>query len=336
MRNPYDVLGITKDADDVKVKKAYHKLALQYHPDRNPDDPDAETKFKEISEAYEVLSSPEKRKMYDQYGHTNPRNIDPFEHIRSSMGFDMGDIFGGGRRQARMKGDDIRKSINISFMEAAHGCSKKISVSYNHQCKSCHGNGSENGTSMETCETCDGSGRVGMRDGFIQILQHCPSCHGRGMRVIKQCLDCKGSGKDSKVKNLKVTVPVGVEPGTVMRLSGKGMPSEYGAENGDLYLAINISRHPKFDRAGPNIYSVEEIGYIDAILGTKLKVETIHGHVKLTVPNGTQPESMLKISGKGIKLPDYKGDHMVRVKVRIPETVSEEDKELLEQIKGGK
>jgi len=328
MKNPYKVLGVKKDASTEDIKKAYRQLALQYHPDKNPDNPDAESKFKDISSAYEILNNQEKRQQYDMYGDVSSR---PQSGGPGGVRVDIDDFFSG--RRSRTRGDDVSKRISISFMEAAKGCIKTISIDYPQECTSCKGNGSENGTSLETCSQCNGAGRIGYNQGFMQILQTCPLCQGRGSKITKPCSTCSGKGVTFKNEVLKVTIPAGLGHGSTIRLSRKGMPSQYGSENGDLYLSVLVTPHPKFKRDGINVYSEETVNYIDAILGIKILVNTIHGQVKLKVPAGTQPNSILKIGGKGITRDKAKGDHLVGINVSLPTKISKKEQELLSKLK---
>lgn len=336
MKSPYEILGISRGASKEEIKKAYRDLAKQTHPDKNPNDPSAEEKFKEVTAAYEVLSNPEKRQEYDLYGDINPRaqhaGQDPFEHIRNAMNNSGFWNMGGGGRSVR--GDDIQQTIKIDFMDAAKGVTKKLSIDYPCACTACKGNGSKDGTSLKTCEMCNGVGKVGQNRGMMQILHSCPSCRGEGSTIIEVCTDCRG--RKTKIKNevIKFTIPAGINDRTTMRLQGKGMPSHYGAEPGDLYLSISIAPHPVFKRDGMTVFSEKTIGYLDAILGIKIPVETIHGGVKLKVPAGTQPNSVLKISGKGVIKGAAKGDHLVGIKIEIPNKISQQEKELLQKLKG--
>jgi len=276
------------------------------------------------------LGDADKRLQYDNYGEVGPRPTGP--NPFSGFGIHFDDLFGG--RRPSTKGHDARKQISVSFMEAVKGCTKKISIDYPKQCTACNGNGSENGSSIESCETCGGMGKVGYSQGFMQILRTCHSCHGKGHIVTKQCGECSGTGTKFKNEILKVKIPAGIENGSTIRLAGKGMPSDFGAENGDLYLSILVPPHGKFKRNGLNILSVESINYLDAILGTKITANTIHGQVKLTVPAGTQPNSVLKIKGKGIaKDTAHVGDHLVEIKVDLPTKLSDEEKEILGRLK---
>lgn len=333
MKNPYDVLGVKKDATPEEIKKVYRKLALQYHPDRNPSDPDAESKFKDLSAAYEILSDPQKRQQYDTYGsdYEQFNGIDPFEHIRNSV-FGIGfDDFFNQRRSTR--GGDLRHTIYIDFMESVKGCTKKVSIQYPHKCSSCNGNGSKNGDNVDKCDSCNGIGKIGYNQGFMHILQTCHKCNGTGNNIKEKCTTCFGKGTVTNNETIKVNIPAGIDNGTTMRVSGKGMPSLYGSESGNLYLSVAIKPHNRYKRNGLNIISEEYINYIDAILGTKVQVDTIHGKIKLTVPHGTQPNDILKISGKGIIQKSNKGDHLIFVKVRIPKQVSNEEEELLSKLK---
>ena len=316
-----------KNADQKKIKNAYRKLALEFHPDRNAGNKEAEEKFKEISAAYEVLNDPDKRSKYDQYGDLNPafeNYSDPINDFFKHAGFDF---FGG--RPRRTKGGDIRKNLHLTFMEAVKGCSKNVKVSYSVTCNSCNGNGAKDENSIKTCITCAGRGKVGHRQGFMQILSTCGSCSGQGYQITEKCTSCRGSGAINKDETIKVNIPAGVDETTTMRLSGKGCLSDLGGENGDLYLILKIGSHHKFKRFGANIQSEEELSYLDAILGTTIKVDTVQGVFDLKIPQGTQPNSMLKLNNKGIE----KGDHIVNIKVKIPKNISIEERTILEQIR---
>jgi len=341
MKNPYETLGVSKTASEDEIKKAFRKLAIQHHPDKNPDNPQAEEKFKEVNSAYEILSNPEKRQQYDIYGTIDPRQqatsgFDPFDIMRGSGIFDDSWFGGFGRKRRGMRGDDIRKSIVIDFMEAAKGCVKNLQVEYPYNCTTCKRTGAKDGKAVKECTTCHGHGKVGRNQGMLQILTTCPSCMGKGKIIVEKCPECLGKGVKHKKETLKVTVPAGLENGTSMRLAGKGMPSPYGTENGDLYIVAKVMPHAKFKRDGLRIYTEEDVNYIDAILGTKINVETIHGVVKLTIPSGTQPGSILKIKGKGIIGNSNKGDHLVGINVKLPTKLTEEEKDLLEKLKSTK
>jgi molecular chaperone DnaJ len=339
MNDLYKVLGVEKTANDKEIKNAYRKLAMEYHPDKNQGNKVAEEKFKEISAAYEVLSDADKRKQYDLYGNTNPKNTaqaSNFDEILRNMGFgggfDFGDIFGSARSR-KVRGEDLKKTITINFMEAVKGSVKTFKMYYPAVCKNCNGKGAKDDNSVKTCNVCNGSGKIGYKQGFMQVVNSCNSCGGRGFQIIDKCQSCNGNGEISKEDNIKITIPAGIDENTTMRLSGKGLPSEYGGENGDLYIALVIRPHPKFKRAGVNIQSEETISYLDAILGTAIDVETTHGVEKLNIPPGTQPNNIIKIKNKGIFKDHVRGDHLVNVKINIPKQISDEEKELLMKIK---
>ena len=340
MKNPYAILGVEKTASGKEIKKAYHKLAMEWHPDKKQGDKQAEEKFKEISSAYEVLSNSEKRKQYDTYGDLNPRHQESgIDDILRNMGFGGGrgfnfdDIFGSARGGRRVRGEDLRKTITIDFLEAAKGGSKSFKMHYPIICVSCTGNGSKNGKSRKVCDPCKGSGRTTYKQGFMQVVNSCNDCGGSGFQILEFCKDCNGAGEINKEESVKIIIPAGVDENTTMRLSGKGLPSEFGGENGDLFISLIIKPHSKFKRMGTAIQSEETIDYLDAILGTKIDVETIHGTVKLDIPAGIQPNNILKIKNEGIHKDKNKGDHLVNIKVSIPKQISNEQKELLLKIK---
>lgn len=346
MKNPYEVLGIPKEAKEDEIKKAYRKLALEHHPDHNAGSPESEEKFKEINAAYETLNDPEKRNLYDTYGTTDPRQaqgstVDPFDFVRQSGGFgfppdffDFNNNYGRQHKQST-KGSDITRNLSVTFMEAALGTTKDITIDYPYQCTSCHGTGAEFGKALKKCETCGGQGKLGQTNGFMQVIRTCPACRGKGKIILITCPDCSGGNK-IRSETIKVHIPIGIDNGSGLRVSGKGMPSAITGEAGDLFLIIDMAPHPKFKRDRTTIYSEEEIDYIDAVLGTKIEVETIHGPVNLKIPAGTQPNNVLKIKGKGIKNDDVEGDHLVGLKVIIPTRLSAKEKELLEQLKGSR
>ena len=318
---------------------------MEFHPDKNPGNKEAEEKFKEISAAYEVLGDDDKRKQYDTYGDITSRAqqqrpVD-FEDVLRNMGFGGGgfsfneDFFGGGRGR-KLRGEDLRKTITIDFMEAVKGTTKTFKVAYPVRCSSCSGNGSKDGKSLKTCATCNGTGKVGYRKSFMQVLNTCNTCKGEGFEVIEICRPCGGNGAVNKEETLKITIPAGIDEQTTMRLMSKGAPSEMGGEPGDLYISLNIKPHPKFKRVGSTIQADEEIHYIDAILGTSIEIETVHGVSKLDIPPGTQPNNMIKVASKGVHKDKIKGDHIVNVKVKIPKNITDEERDLLLKIKNHK
>lgn len=342
MQNPYKVLGVEKNATDAEIKKAYRKLAQETHPDKNPNDKSAEERFKEISAAYEILSDPEKRKQYDVYGNVSSsehgtRSHDIYQNMRDfyeRMRHNFGGQWGGPfRRTNAFKGEDLRKTLRISFMDAAKGTHKTVIIDHPTACKECKGTGADKGTALETCPMCKGQGKVATNQSFIQIVHTCSKCNGNGFVIKTKCSNCKGEGIRHKSNKLDVTIPAGVESGMSMRLAGKGVPSEYGDEPGDLYISLVIDPHPEFERSGLNILSEKHINYTDALLGTRINVKTIHGSVKVNVPASTQPGSVLKIKGKGIRSKKNTGDHLVRLQVDFPTSISKEEKNLLQQIR---
>ena len=346
--NPYEVLGIKKDANEQEIKKAFRELAFKYHPDRNKD-AGAEDKFKEISAAYEILSDPDKKNLYDTTGATSAREahqnqgptVDPFDIFRRAGGFgdwfDFDNNFGKQQNQRKqVRGQDITRMLEIDFLDAAKGAVKNVSIDYPYACTSCKGTGAEHGTSLQQCTNCGGKGKVGQRQGFMQILSTCQNCKGKGQNILIKCPDCIGGNK-TKNETIKLTIPAGIEDGNAMKVAGKGQAGLFGNENGDLYLVISVKSHPKFKRDHTTIYSEQAIDYLDAILGTKVDVETIHGSVTLKIPAGIQPGHILKIKEKGIiKDREAKGDHLVGIKITIPTNLSAEEKTLLEKLRDDK
>jgi molecular chaperone DnaJ len=328
------VLGVSKSASEKDIKKAFHKLAIELHPDKNPGDKEKEERFKQITEAYNTLSDPQKRAQYDHTGSTSTQQSqhqDPFAGF-GGFGFDFGDLFGGQRNSRSVfKGEDLHKQITLDFMEAITGCKKTIKVSYEAECNQCNGSGAA-GDQIETCSKCQGSGRVGQNQGFMRIMSTCPNCKGRGYKIKVPCSKCKGSGVEVRNDKLTVNIPAGIEEGTSMRLQGKGLPGMNGGPAGDLYLSVAVTPHPKFKRQGQNIYSQETIDYLDALLGTELNVATIHGTQKTTIKPLTKNGFVLKLPGSGVKL-NSDGDHYVTVAVKIPDSLGEQEKQLLEQIR---
>ena len=329
MKNPYGTLNVKKDANESEIKKAYRKLALEFHPDKNPDNPEAEEKFKEISAAYEVLSDPKKKSEYDQYGDVGKR-----QHQQHSAGFDINDIlsgFGFGRQRQRTKGHDLKQRIIISFMEAAKGCEKDLLVEYPDKCDKCTGSGAESKKDIIKCSVCGGVGQTGYAQGSMRFMSTCSGCGGSGNIVTKKCSKCHGSGQCSQKNKLRVSIPAGVDNGTTIRLKGKGMSGP--VEPGDLYLYTSVSPHKTFVRDGINVRSTHKVSYLDAILGSKLKINTIHGQVTLVVPPGTQPNSILKISNKGVDITNNKGHHLAIIEVDIPKSLTGKERKALESIR---
>lgn len=351
-RDYYEVLGVDKNANDAELKKAYRVLAKKYHPDMNPGDAEAEKKFKEASEAYAVLSDPEKRRQYDQFGHA------AFEGGAGGGGFDfdgfnfgdMGDIFGdlfgdffgggGSRRrggsQGPMQGANVRTSVRITFEEAVFGCEKEIELNLKDECTTCHGTGAKPGTSPETCPKCGGRGQVVFSQqslfGTVQNVQTCPECHGSGKIVKEKCPNCYGTGYTSSKKKIKVSVPAGIDNGQSIRIREKGEPGSNGGPRGDLLVEVVVGRHATFTRQDMNIYSEVPITFAQAALGGDIRISTVDGDIVYTVKPGTQTGSKVRFKGKGVpslRNKNQRGDHYVTLNVQVPTKLSEEAKEAL-------
>ncbi|MDO4271695.1 MAG: molecular chaperone DnaJ [Candidatus Saccharibacteria bacterium] len=353
-RDYYDVLGVKKDASADEIKKAFRKAALKYHPDRNPGDKEAEGKFKEVNEAYEVLKDSAKRQRYDQFGHAgvggdaggNPFGGFNGQDIHFDFGNfgDMGDIFssffGGGRSGSRRprQGRDIETSVNITFEDAIFGTEREITVATNVTCDRCHGDGAEPGYAQKTCPTCHGSGQetrvVNSILGPIQQATTCHTCGGDGKIADKKCEKCGGKGVIRERQEIKVKIPAGVDEGSAIRLSGRGEAVRDGT-SGDLYVVIHVKPHKKFTRDGDLILSEEHISMVDAALGCELDVDTVDGPLTMKVPAGTQPGTDFRLSGQGAPRirSDARGSHIVTIKVDTPTGLTRRQKELLEQFK---
>lgn len=340
-RDYYEVLGCGKDAAEADIKKAYRRLAMKYHPDRNPDDADAEGKFKEAKEAYEVLSNKEKRAAYDQFGHAG---VDPSQAGGGFGGADafsdifgdvFGDIFGGGRRQRSQvfRGADLRYELELTLEQAVAGESINIDVPTQVECDRCDGNGAEPGTSPTPCSTCNGAGQVRVQQGFFSIQQTCPACKGVGTTVQDPCSECAGRGRVRKVKTLAVKVPAGVDSGDRIRLAGEGEAGRNGGPPGDLYVDIMVKAHPIFERDGQNLRCEVPIGFAAAAIGSSVEVPTLDGQVMLKIPPETQSGRVFRLRGKGVRSVRASGvgDLFCRVQVETPVKLTDEQKALLEQ-----
>ena len=355
-RDYYEVLGVNKGATDDEIKRAYRKLAKKYHPDLNKDNPDAAEKFKEVGEAYAVLSDQEKRSRYDQFGFAG---VDPNYGAGEGGGFggfedvDLGDLFGsffgggggfggfgGGRSRgnAPRQGESIRKSIVLSFEEAAFGCDKEITVDRVENCKECGGTGAEPGTSPETCSNCNGTGQVRTTQrtafGTFASSAACPNCRGTGKIIKKPCKKCGGTGKERRGKTLQVHIPAGIDDGQSVALHGQGSAGTNGGPNGDVIVTVSIRPHPLFTRDGYDVWCEVPISYAQACLGDKLIVPTIDGKVEYSMPAGTQTGTVFRMRGKGIQVVNSKsrGDQYVKVTLEVPKNLSEEQKDLLRKL----
>ena len=344
----YEVLDVARNATDEEIKKAYRKLAMKYHPDRNQDNPSAEEKFKEVKEAYEMLSDPDKRAAYDQYGHAG---VDP---NMGAGGFgggfgggspfgDFGDIFGdifgnmGGARQRGpqvYRGSDLRYTMEISLEDAANGKVTQIRVPSWEECDACHGSGAEPGTSAETCPTCKGQGQVRMSQGFFSVQQTCPTCHGSGKHIPSPCKKCHGQGKTKTQNTLEVNIPAGIEDGMRIRNAGKGEPGVNGGPAGDLFVEIHIKHHPVFERDGTDLHCTIPLAFTQAALGGEIEVPTLHGKAHMTIPEGTQTGQVFRLRGKGmphVRSASTIGDLYVHVELEVPVKLTSEQKDLIRQ-----
>ncbi|AIR70581.1 molecular chaperone DnaJ [Dickeya fangzhongdai] len=340
----YEILGVAKDADEREIKKAYKRLAMKYHPDRNPGDKDAEAKFKEVKEAYEILTDAQKRAAYDQYGHA------AFEQggmgggggaggfgsadFGDIFGDVFGDIFGGGRRQRASRGSDLRYTMELTLEEAVRGVTKEIRIPTLQECDVCHGSGARPGSNAVTCPTCHGNGQVQMRQGFFTVQQTCPHCHGRGKIIKDPCTKCHGHGRVEKSKTLSVKIPAGVDTGDRIRLAGEGEAGEFGAPAGDLYVQVQVREHPIFQREDNNLYCEVPINFAMAALGGEIEVPTLDGRVMLKVPAETQTGKLFRMRGKGVKSVrgGIQGDLLCRVVVETPVNLSDRQKQLLQEL----
>ena len=346
-RDYYAVLGVERGAGDEEIKKAYRKLAVKYHPDKNPGDKTAEEQFKELGEAYEVLCDPQKRAAYDQYGHAafDRRAAgggrggfhDPFEVFREVFGgggfFD--DLFGGGRADPTepQRGGDLRYDMELGFEEAAHGCEKEISVTKPEGCDVCGGAGAEPGSRVRTCPTCGGRGQVLTSRGIFSIAQTCPHCQGAGRTIDKPCKTCRGSGRRERTSKITLRIPAGVDTGSRLRSFGNGEAGLRGGPSGDLYVFLHVRPHEIFQRDGEDLLCEVPISFVQAALGADIEVPTLDGKASIKVPAGTQPGTMFRLKGKGVKnLQGHgHGDLHVRMNVEVPTHLSPQQRAKLQE-----
>ena len=353
-RDYYEVLGVSKGASEDELKKAYRKLAKKYHPDLNPGDKAAEASFKEVNEAYEVLSDKDKRARYDQFGHAGvDPNFNPngggfggFGGFTDMGDIDLGDLFGsffgggfggggGSRRNAPQKGETVRAGVTITFEEAAFGCEKEVTVSRTEQCDVCKGTGCAPGTTAEVCPDCHGSGTVRIQRGgggfSFSTTTSCPKCRGTGKIIHQPCKTCGGGGTVRKQKKLAVTIPAGIDDGQAVSLRGQGGAGRNGGPAGDLLIGVTVKPHPIFRREGTSVYMDQPVSFVQAALGAELEIPTLDGKVKWTLPEGTQPGTTFRLNGKGI--PGLggrgRGNQYVTVKVQVPTNLNKEQKEAL-------
>ncbi|HEY5679257.1 MAG TPA: molecular chaperone DnaJ [Pseudomonadales bacterium] len=342
-RDYYEVLGVGRDASEDDIKKAYRRLAMKFHPDRNPDDASAEEKFKEASEAYEVLADAEKREAYNRFGHAGVE-----ASVGGTGGFDggsfsdifsdvFGDIFGGGARgrSSVQRGSDLRYGLDLTLEQAVAGDNVEIRVPVLSACEVCDGSGARPGTSASTCPDCGGAGQIRVAQGFFSLQQTCPRCRGAGRVIQDPCGNCGGSGREEKRKTLSVRIPAGVDTGDRIRLAGEGEAGFNGGPPGDLYVQVEVRDHPIFTREGKNLYCEVPISFVDAALGGELEVPTLTGRVKLKIPPETQTGKLFRLRGKGVTpvRGGSVGDLLCRVQVETPVRLSDEQKRLLQDFK---
>lgn len=349
-RDYYEVLGVSKDASEADLKKAYRKAAVKYHPDRNPGNKEAEEKFKEINEAYQVLSDPDKKAKYDRFGHAG---VDPSYGGGAGgfngAGFDFGDlgdifgdIFGGGfgggrRRNGPKRGRDVQQIVDITFEEAAFGCKKKLNVTMSEKCETCNGTGAKPGTSPEKCTFCNGTGQTVQQQrtmfGYSNVVSTCQHCRGTGQIIKSPCSSCRGTGKVRKNKTIEVNIPKGIDHGQTIQITGGGEPGDKGGPNGDLLITVRVQRHAVLTRDGSDVFIDVPVTFVQAALGATLKIPTIDGIVNLDIPEGTQTGSQFRMRGKGIPFMhgNGRGNQYVTVNVEVPKNLSQRQKEILKE-----
>lgn len=347
-RDFYEILGVPKTASDEEIKKSYRKLAMKFHPDRNQDDATAEVKFKEAKEAYEMLSDPEKRSAYDQFGHagvdpnmrSGPGGAAGFGGFGESFGDIFGDIFGQTRRQQGaggkqvFRGNDLSYAMDITLEEAAVGKESQIRIPSFEECSTCEGTGAKPGTSVKTCATCQGQGVVQMRQGFFSVQQTCPHCRGSGKTITDPCTPCHGQGKVKKQKTLEIKIPAGIDDGMRIRSSGNGEPGTNGGPNGDLFIEIRLQKHDVFQRDGDDLHCAVPISFTTAALGGEIAVPTLTGEAAIDLPEGTQTGKQFRLRGRGIKgvRSSFPGDLYCHITVETPVKLSEPQRKLLKEL----
>ena len=347
-RDYYEVLGVTRTASEQEIKSAYRRLAVKYHPDKNPNDASAEEKFKEAAEAYGVLQDSEQRRRYDRFGHAGVSTgagagswgAPGFGGIEDILGdlFGFGDVFGGSRsgsrRSAAQRGADLRYDLEITLEEAANGMTAQLRIPRLEGCEACKGSGAAPGTQAESCQTCGGTGQVRYQQGFFSVARTCGACRGAGQVIKTPCKECKGAGRVQKEKQMEVKIPAGVETGSRLRVQGEGEAGTQGGPAGDLYVVIHVAEHEEFERQGSNLYEAVPITFAQAALGADIMVKTLEGEEKLKIPLGTQTGTVFRLKGKG--MPQLggrgKGDLFVSVSVVTPTSLTREQRRLLEQL----
>jgi molecular chaperone DnaJ len=348
-RDYYEILGVSKNASEQEIKSAYRRLAIKYHPDKNPNDAIAEEKFKEAAEAYSILSNTEQRRRYDTFGHAGVASgasagagswgAAGFTDLEDILGdiFGFGDVFGrrsNQRRSSAQRGADLRYDLEISLEDAANGISTKLKIPRLETCQECNGVGAAKGTKPDTCIICNGSGQVRYQQGFFSVARTCGTCRGTGQVIKTPCQECRGAGRIGHEKELEIKVPAGVETGSRIRLNNQGEAGTNGGPSGDLYIVIHVAEHEEFERQGSNLYSVVPITFTQAALGAKVTVKTLDGTHELDIPSGTQNGTVFRVKGQGMTILGGKGrgDLFVSVNVIVPTTLTREQRKLLEQL----
>jgi len=346
-RDYYEVLQVAQGADEPNIKSAYRKLALKYHPDRNPGDHAAEDKFKEAAEAYSVLADPQKRGIYDRFGHAgldaspNSSNIDPtvfsgFDDILGGLGdiFGFGDAFGGGRRRGPQRGADLRYDLEISFDDAVAGTETTLQIPRDETCEHCNGSGAASGSQPETCPKCKGRGQIHYQQGFLTVARTCGHCRGAGRVITKPCQVCQGRGQTSRERKLTVKIPAGIDTGQRLRISGEGEFGGQGAPPGDLYVVVHVNEHPFFIREGDNLYCEVPVDYPTMVLGGNIEVPTLNGDAEITIPRATKSGTRFRLRGKG--MPEVNGgkpgDLFLAVQIGTPDKLTKEQRALIEKL----
>ena len=346
-RDYYEVLQVAQGTDEQDIKSAYRKLALKYHPDRNPGDHAAEEKFKEAAEAYSVLADPQKRGIYDRFGHAgldaspSSSNIDPtvfsgFDDILGGLGdiFGFGDVFGGGRRRGPQRGADLRYDLEISFDDAVAGTETTLQIPRDETCEHCNGSGAASGTQPETCPKCKGRGQIHYQQGFLTVARTCGHCRGAGRVITKPCQVCQGRGQTSRERKLTVKIPAGIDTGQRLRISGEGEFGGQGAPPGDLYVVVHVNEHPFFIREGDNLYCEVPVDYPTMVLGGTIEVPTLNGDAKITIPRATKSGTRFRLRGKG--MPEVNGgkpgDLFLAVQIGTPDKLTKEQRSLIEKL----
>lgn len=341
----YEILGVEKNVTQDDIKKAFRKLAVKYHPDKNQGNKEFEEKFKEATEAYEVIGDPDKRKRYDQFGHSGVDANTGFGGGGFSNASDFGDVFGdifgdifggagrGSRRNAGIRGSDLEINVEVDFGDAVFGAEKEVSFNYQKPCDSCSGTGVEGSSGPSVCNDCKGRGEIYVKQGFFSISRTCPKCHGTGSINTNPCTKCKGSGTNRSTKKIMVKIPEGIESGQTLRLRGEGNAGVNGGSTGDLFVTVKIKQHPLFKRDGADVLCEVPISFLQAVNGDEIEIPTVEGKVKMKIPSGTQSGKIFRLNGKGAyRMGSYsRGDQLIKIIVEIPSKISKEQKTLLSQ-----